>query len=54
MYIAGKLVKTIRRFTLYKKRKTASGQMYLIMIKSLLMHEYHPINEDYPDVVMEL
>ena len=51
---AGKLVKTIGGFTLYKKRKTYSGQIHLLMIKSLLMHEYHHINEDYPDMVMGL
>ena len=51
---AGKLVKTIGGFTLYKKRKAASGQIHLLIIKSLLMYEYHPISEDYPDVVMGL
>ena len=49
----GKISENCKR-VLYKKRKVVSGQINLSMIKSLLMHEYRPINEDYPDVVMGL
>ena len=41
-----------KRAPLYRKRKAVSEQTHLLMIKSILMYEYHPINEDYFDVVV--